>query len=206
MCYNTFIKLSFGGIIMKKTLSVILALVMMLSVFTVCAFAMESPEETCEHVWSKKATCVEDGHFFTCKLCGAESEIEAHDYSKYVCAEDGHLCLCKYCGAEGEIEAHDFNEYVCVEDGHSLACKCGEISEVVEAHNFGDYVYDENASFVKNGTETATCAECGATTSRFVDNTAGYVTRFADYEFLYVIFDLIGSLLMLISNFKGVTA
>ena len=187
---------------MKKVLSVFLAAIMMLSVFAVCAFA----EDPCEHVWSKKGTCVEGGHIRTCTLCGIEGEIEAHNYSKFVCADDSHICVCACCGAEGETEAHDYAEYVCVEDGHVLACKCGAMSETVEPHNFGDYVYDDNASFVKNGTETATCADCGATTSRFVDNTAGYYTKLADYEFLYVIFDLIGSLLMLISNLKGVTA
>ncbi len=188
---------------MKKVLSVALALIMMLSVFAICAFAMDGPDIACEHVWSKKGTSVEGGHIRTCKLCGVEGEIEAHDFSKYAVVEDGHICICAVCGAEGETEAHDFSEYVCVDDGHALACKCGEMSEVVEPHNFGDYVYDDNASFVKDGTETATCADCGATTSRFVDNTAGYVTKLADYEFLYVIFDLICSLLEVIAGFQG---
>lgn len=76
---------------------------------------------------------------------------------------------------------------------HAIVCEgCGEVdSTTVCEHNFDNYVSNDNATFVKDGTKTGTCTECGATETINDEGTAGYVTKFAEYEFLYVIFDYI---------------
>ncbi len=84
---------------------------------------------------------------------------------------------------------------------HAIVCEgCGE------THDAQVHVYDENGwtdngdqTFLKNGTQSNTCEECGATLIRDASLTADYITVFADYHFILVIFDYIHLLLNLIS-------
>lgn len=87
---------------------------------------------------------------------------------------------------------------------HAIVCEgCGEVdSTTVCAHTFDNYVSDENATFVKDGTKTGVCTGCGATDTVNDEGTAGYVTKFAEFEFLYVIFDYISLIFEIIAAGK----
>lgn len=58
-------------------------------------------------------------------------------------------------------------EATCTENGlKTFTCECGEnYTEVITAtgHNFGEYIYNQDATYEKDGTMTATCNVCGAT-------------------------------------------
>lgn len=65
---------------------------------------------------------------------------------------------------------HKYEESIkpatCTEDGErAFVCECGDIRiEKIKAtgHSFGAYTYNNDATHTKDGTKTATCANCGA--------------------------------------------
>lgn len=53
-------------------------------------------------------------------------------------------------------------------------CRCGDSYEETipaKGHEFGEYIYDDNATFIKDGTETAKCVNCGTKDTRTADGT-----------------------------------
>lgn len=86
---------------------------------------------------------------------------------------------------------------------HAIVCEgCGEM------HNATNHVVaDEDAwtpnndqTFVGNGTESNTCADCGATLTRDALGSADYNDAFANYHFLRVILDYVNLILRLIGG------
>ncbi len=97
------------------------------------------------------------------------------------------------------------DSFVSISNGsHAIVCKeCGAVKPGTTCdHNFGEGIYNNDQTFVKDGTETCICEDCGAALTRGVEGTAGYVTRFANYKFLYIIFDYIS---LLFDIFTGLT-
>ena len=55
-----------------------------------------------------------------------------------------------------------------------FSCLCGDAYEEpieVIAHSFGEYIYNEDATYLLNGTKTATCTICGAEDTKKADGT-----------------------------------
>lgn len=58
---------------------------------------------------------------------------------------------------------------------------CGNDNNHYHAHSFSEYVYNNDATCIQDGTETAKCAECGETDTRTKANTATGVHSYVDY-------------------------
>lgn len=84
---------------------------------------------------------------------------------------------------------------------HAIVCEgCGETHDA-QVHIYDDNAWTDNGdqTFLKNGTQSNTCEECGATLIRDAYGNAEYLATFADYHFLLVIFDYIHLLISFIS-------
>lgn len=84
---------------------------------------------------------------------------------------------------------------------HAIVCEgCGETHDA-QVHVYDDDAWTDNGdqTFLKNGTQSNTCQECGATLVRDAFGNAEYLETFADYHFLLVIFDYIHLLISFIS-------
>lgn len=100
---------------------------------------------------TKEVTCTEAGEkTFTCE-CGDSyiEEIEAtgHNYVEV---------------------ADSAKNATCTDNGKEVDTKCSLCGDVVNGaiitatgHSYGDYVYNNDATYEKDGTETATCSICG---------------------------------------------
>ncbi len=66
-------------------------------------------------------------------------------------------------------------EATCGTDGvKTFTCECGDsYTEAIPAtdHSFTNYVYNEDATYTADGTETATCDNCGETDTRTAEGT-----------------------------------
>lgn len=84
---------------------------------------------------------------------------------------------------------------------HAVVCEgCGETHDAqTHVYDDGAWVFNNDQTFLKNGTMSNICQECGATLIRDAYGTAGYLTAFTEYHFIGVIFDYIHLLLNLIS-------
>ena len=126
---------------MKKTLCLLLALVMLLSLGPVPAFAEGETSVCTEHVYG------EDG---LCTICGAEKPVDPPVCTEHVYGEDG---LCTVCGAEQpeetEIEPSVCTEHVYGEDG--LCTVCGA-EKPADRPACTEHVYGEDGL----------CTVCGA--------------------------------------------
>ena len=83
---------------------------------------------------------------------------------------------------------------------HAIVCEgCGETHDA-KPHTVNDeaWTYNNDHSFVANGTESNTCLECGTEIIRDTFGTAGFNTTFADMHFIKVIFEYINVLLRFI--------
>ncbi len=88
---------------------------------------------------------------------------------------------------------------------HAIVCEgCGEAFDaqphVVDPEA---WTYNNDQSFVANGTESNTCLDCGTVLYRDTFNSADYNTAFGDLHFLLVIFDYINALLRFIGAAIG---
>ncbi|MGN1315798.1 MAG: hypothetical protein ACI4VW_01930 [Acutalibacteraceae bacterium] len=85
---------------------------------------------------------------------------------------------------------------------HAIVCEgCGE-THSAEPHVIDDaaWTYNNDQTFMKDGTESNVCLECGATLIRDTHGTADYHTVLADYHFIRVILDYVNTLLHLIDG------
>ncbi len=93
------------------------------------------------------------------------------------------------------------NKYTETNPGyHAIVCEgCGETHDA-QAHvvNEDSWTYNNDHSFVANGTESNTCLDCGTEIIRDTFGTAGFNTTFADMHFVKVIFEYINVLLRFI--------
>lgn len=85
---------------------------------------------------------------------------------------------------------------------HAIVCEgCGETHDA-QPHVYNDESWVDNGdqTFLKNGTQSNTCDECGATLIRDGFANAGYREAFKDYHFILVIFDYIHLLVSIITT------
>ena len=83
---------------------------------------------------------------------------------------------------------------------HAIVCEgCGETHDA-QYHIVDDeaWTYNNDETFVANGTESNTCLDCGTVLIRDTFGTAGFNTAFADMHFIKVIFEYINVLLRFI--------
>lgn len=83
---------------------------------------------------------------------------------------------------------------------HAIVCEgCGETHDA-QPHVIDEeaWTYNNDHTFVANGTESNTCTECGTEVIRDSLGTAGFNTTFADMHFIKVIFEYINTLLRFI--------
>lgn len=136
------------------------------------------------HKWDEDKWDSDDTyHWHTCTIegCGYTKDREAHDFAdEYQHDENSHWKLCK-CGAESVHEAHT---------GGTATCTSRKICEICESkygdalgHSFTEYEYNNDATYDKDGTETAECSHgCGKTDtrtrvgSRLIDSEAPAIT------------------------------
>lgn len=113
---------------------------------------------------------------------------------KYTEGKPGyHAIVCDGCG-----EAHDAQPHtpspVLDENGNPVLDEDG--NEVC-------WTFNNDQSFLNNGTESSICADCGAVLTRDTFNTADYNTDLANYHFIRVILDYINALLRIINGSIG---
>lgn len=79
---------------------------------------------------------------------------------------------------------------------HAIVCEgCGETHDA-QPHTVDPnaWTYNNDQTFVANGTESNTCLDCGTVLIRDTFGTAGFNTTFADMHFIKVIFEYINVL------------
>lgn len=87
---------------------------------------------------------------------------------------------------------------------HAIVCEgCGEAKDAHPHAPVGEWVYNNDQTFVANGTASNTCADCGTVLTMDTFGTADYNTAFGDLHFLLVIFDYINVLLRFIGAAIG---
>lgn len=85
---------------------------------------------------------------------------------------------------------------------HAIVCEgCGETKDA-QNHSVDPEAWVSNGdqTFLKNGTESTTCLDCGATLTRDAFHTADYNEDLANYHFIQVILDYINFLLRIIDT------
>ncbi len=83
---------------------------------------------------------------------------------------------------------------------HAIVCEgCGETHDA-QPHVIDEntWTYNNDQTFVENGTESTNCLTCNAVITRDTVGTADFNTAFADMHFIKVIFEYINMLLQLI--------
>lgn len=88
---------------------------------------------------------------------------------------------------------------------HAIVCEgCGEPHDA-QPHTVDEsaWTYNNDQTFVANGTESTKCLDCGTVLTRDTFHTADYNTAFGDLHFLLVIFDYINVLLRFIGAAIG---
>ena len=113
---------------------------------------------------------------------------------KYTEGKPGyHAIVCDGCG-----EAHDAQPHtpspVLDENGNPI---------LDEEGNVVCWTYNNDQSFLNNGTESSICSDCGAVLTRDTFNTADYNTDLANYHFIRVILDYINAILRIINGSIG---
>ncbi len=79
---------------------------------------------------------------------------------------------------------------------HATVCEgCGETHNAQKHIPAGEWTYNNDETFVANGTESNICKDCGTVLIRDTFGTAGFNTTFADMHFIKVIFEYINILL-----------
>ena len=109
----------------------------------------------------------------------------------YTDAKPGyHAIVCDGCG-----EAHDAQPHtptpILDEEGNPI---------IDEEGNYVCWTPNNDQTFLKNGTESSTCSDCGAVLTRNTFGTADYNTALGDYHFIRVILDYINALLRIING------
>lgn len=106
-----------------------------------------------------------------------------------------HATLCDGCG-----EAHDAQPHIPTplldENGNPILDEDG---------NEECWTYNNDQTFMSNGTESSICQDCGAVLTRDVFSSADYNDTLANYHFIRVILDYINTLLRIIGA-TGVSA
>ena len=110
---------------------------------------------------------------------------------KYTETKPGyHAILCDGCGEAHDAQPHNPSP-VLDENGEVMYDEEGEVI---------CWTYNNDQTFLNNGTESSICSDCGAVLTRNTFNTADYNTDLANYHFIRVILDYINALLRIING------
>ncbi len=113
---------------------------------------------------------------------------------KYTEGKPGyHAIVCDGCGEAHDAQPHNPSP-VLDENGEPVLDKDGEIV---------CWTFNNDQTFLNNGTESSICSDCGAVLTRDTFNTADYNTDLANYHFIRVILDYINTLLRIINGSVG---
>lgn len=113
---------------------------------------------------------------------------------KYTEGKPGyHAIVCDGCGEAHDAQPHNPSP-VLDENGEPVLDKDGEVV---------CWTYNNDQSFLNNGTESSICSDCGAVLTRDTFNTADYNTDLANYHFIRVILDYINAILRIINGSIG---
>ena len=113
---------------------------------------------------------------------------------KYTEGKPGyHAIVCDGCGEAHDAQPHNPSP-VLDENGNPI---------LDEEGNVVCWTYNNDQSFLNNGTESSICADCGAVLTRDTFNTADYNTDLANYHFIRVILDYINAILRIINGSIG---
>ncbi len=84
---------------------------------------------------------------------------------------------------------------------HATVCNgCGEThSAAPHIPDEDNWKFNDDQTFVANGTMSTVCLDCGATLTRDVNGSADYNNAFANYHFLKVLFDYINIIFRILS-------
>lgn len=113
---------------------------------------------------------------------------------KYTDTKPGyHAIVCDGCGEAHDAQPHSPSP-VLDENGELMYDEDGEVI---------CWTYNNDQTFLNNGTESSICSDCGAVLTRNTFNTADYNTDLANYHFIRVILDYINALLRIINGSIG---
>ena len=101
-----------------------------------------------------------------------------------------HAIVCDGCGEAHNAQPH-IPSPVLDENGDPL---------VDEEGNVVCWTSNNDQTFLKNGTESSICQDCGAVLTRNTFGTADYNDTLANYHFIRVILDYINALLRIING------
>lgn len=101
-----------------------------------------------------------------------------------------HAIVCDGCGEAHDAQPHNPSP-VLDENGEPVLDKDGEVV---------CWTFNNDQTFLNNGTESSICSDCGAVLTRNTFGTADYNTSLADYHFIRVILDYINALLRIING------
>ncbi len=189
----------------KKTLSLVLAVLMVIAVVPFSGMATDSE---CTHNY--KYTNVDTGtHSYFCTLCKTGDYAPCSPSEEEVC---GQQRACKYCHEPfGDVVAHVFDQQEIDDDFEKTpgdcntkavyykSCKCGALPENLETaetfegengdHIWGDPVSNNDATCTENATGIKTCSECGLTEDVTIENSAlqhNFSEEIVDPKYLWI--------------------
>ena len=114
--------------------------------------------------------------------------------NKYTEGNPGyHAILCDGCGEAHDAQPHNPTP-VLDENGEPVLNEEGEIV---------CWTFNNDQTFLNNGTESSICSDCGAVLTRDTFGTADYNDSLANYHFIRVILDYINALLRIINGSIG---
>ena len=164
---------------LKKTLSLVLAILMVMTAVPLSGLATE----TCEHDYSVLVyVAQEESHYFKCSECGSRNFATMTPCSGGAAAKCGEKKKCAVCNGEyGPAEEHNFQDIV--DDKYYVAgtgdCQhpkkyykscANENCDAVDTNTFdgangthipNDGVSNNNATCTADGTLTISCTVCG---------------------------------------------
>ena len=113
---------------------------------------------------------------------------------KYTEGKPGyHAIVCDGCGEAHDAQPHNPSP-VLDENGEPMLDENGDII---------CWTFNNDQSFLNNGTESSICSDCGAVLTRDTFGTADYNDSLANYHFIRVILDYINALLRIINGSIG---
>lgn len=113
---------------------------------------------------------------------------------KYTEGKPGyHAIVCDGCGEAHDAQPHNPSP-VLDENGEPMLDENGDII---------CWTFNNDQTFLNNGTESSICSDCGAVLTRDTFGTADYNDSLANYHFIRVILDYINALLRIINGSIG---
>ncbi len=110
---------------------------------------------------------------------------------KYTEGKPGyHAIVCDGCGEAHDAQPHNPSP-VLDENGEPMLDEEGEVI---------CWTFNNDQTFLNNGTESSICSDCGAVLTRDTFGTADYNDSLANYHFIRVILDYINALLRIING------